>query len=170
MGNDNKKHNLWFYVEANVMNIYAKFQLHPPYSLWGEYFLENLPFMLPWQPIKFSDLDKIHMNRRRNISVKLLSKYLQWDSSKCQFSFFFHFKLMATISCHSNQSSYLIGKKKQYYSFTLPIDAICEIWQESASWLQRCRLKMLKTDGQRMPACTINSHTRLRWAKKFIFC
>ena len=29
-----------------------------------EYFFENLPFMLPWQPIKFSYLDKIHMNRR----------------------------------------------------------------------------------------------------------
>ena len=29
-----------------------------------EYRFENLPFMLPWQPIKFSDLDKIHMNRR----------------------------------------------------------------------------------------------------------
>ena len=29
-----------------------------------DYFFENLPFILPWQPIKFSDLDKIHMNRR----------------------------------------------------------------------------------------------------------
>ena len=29
MGNDNKKK---IYVEANVMNIYAKFQLHPPYG------------------------------------------------------------------------------------------------------------------------------------------
>ena len=29
-----------------------------------EYFFENLPFMLPWQPVKFSDLDKIHMVRR----------------------------------------------------------------------------------------------------------
>ena len=37
--------------------------------------------------------------------------------------------------------------QKQYYSFPLPIDAVCEIWQESASWLQRrCRLKMLTTD------------------------
>ena len=27
-----------------------------------EYFFENLPFMLSWQPIKFSDLDKIRMN------------------------------------------------------------------------------------------------------------
>ena len=23
------------YVEANVMNMYAKFHLHPPYSFWG---------------------------------------------------------------------------------------------------------------------------------------
>ena len=64
MGNDNK--NI-IYVAANVTNMYAKFQLHPPYSFWGEdfeYFFENLPFMLPWQPIKFRDLDKIHMNRR----------------------------------------------------------------------------------------------------------
>ena len=43
---------------------------------------------------------------------------------------------MATISCHSNQSSYPIGTKKtnkkttnkQYYSFPPPIDAICEKW------------------------------------------
>ena len=26
------------YVEANVMNLYAKFQLHPPYGFWGEDF------------------------------------------------------------------------------------------------------------------------------------
>ena len=38
-----------------------------------EYFLENLPFMLSWQPIKFSDLDKfiwIVEDYSRNISVK----------------------------------------------------------------------------------------------------
>ena len=57
------------YVEANVMNMNAKFQLHdPPYIFCEEdflkYFFENLPFMLPWQPIKFRDLDKIHMNCR----------------------------------------------------------------------------------------------------------
>ena len=59
---------------------------------------------------------------------------------------FSHYKSMVTISCHSNQSSYPIGTKKQYYSFPLPIDAIYEVWRESASWLQRCRLKMLTTD------------------------
>ena len=65
MGNDNKIYN---YVEANVMNIYATFQLHLPYGFWEERFLnmfffpENLAFRLPWQPtIKISDLDKIHM-------------------------------------------------------------------------------------------------------------
>ena len=38
--------------------------------------------------------------------------------------------------------------QKQFNSFLLPIDAICEIWYESALWLQRrCRLKMLSTDA-----------------------
>ena len=27
------------YVEANVMIMYAKFRLHPPYGFWGEDFL-----------------------------------------------------------------------------------------------------------------------------------
>ena len=47
------------------MNIYAKFQLHPPYGFWEDNFLniffENLAFQLPWQPIKISDLEKIDM-------------------------------------------------------------------------------------------------------------
>ena len=61
------------YVEANVMNIYAKFSFIPITASEEkifEYFFENLPFMLPWQPIKFGDLDKSHMNRRG-----LLKKY-----------------------------------------------------------------------------------------------
>ena len=55
------------------------------------------------------------------------------------------------------------------------MDAMCKIWQDSASWLQRrCRLKMLTTDGRRtttdgrrIPAYTISSpmSLRLRWAK-----
>ena len=35
MDNDNK---IIIYVEANVMNIYAKFQLHPPYGFLEEDF------------------------------------------------------------------------------------------------------------------------------------
>ena len=40
---------------------------------------------------------------------------------------FSDYKSMGTISCHSNQSSYPTGTKKNNYSFPQPIDAICEI-------------------------------------------
>ena len=80
---------------------------------------------------------------------------------------FSNYKSMASISCHRNQSSYLIGTKNNINRSPVPIDAICEIWRESASRLQRrCGLKMLtrKTDGrqrrmegQGMPAYTISS-------------
>ena len=56
MDNDNKTYII--YVEANVMNICAKFQFHAPYGFWEEdfliflFFFENLAFQLPWQPIK----------------------------------------------------------------------------------------------------------------------
>ena len=76
------------------MNMYAKFQLLPLTTSEEkifEYFFENLPFMLPWQPIKFSDLDKIHMNRRGLLKkhfFKKKSKYLQRDSKNWQFPLF----------------------------------------------------------------------------------
>ena len=54
MGNGNKN---TYFVEANVMNdvmnISAKFQLHPPYGFWGDDFFNmffvNLSFQLPNQ-------------------------------------------------------------------------------------------------------------------------
>ena len=50
-------------VGGNVLNKYAKFQLHPPYSFREEdfclfVFFESLPFTSLRQPIKSSDLDK----------------------------------------------------------------------------------------------------------------
>ena len=33
--------NNFFYVEPNVMNISAKFQLHPLYGFWGDDFGEK---------------------------------------------------------------------------------------------------------------------------------
>ena len=66
------------------MHIYAKFQLHPSYGFWEEdfwfFFFENLAFQLPWQPIKNSDLDKIHMVGRGLLQkhfCKTFSKYPQ---------------------------------------------------------------------------------------------
>ena len=69
---------------------------------------------------------------------------------------------MTIISCHSNQSSYPIGTKNNI-NCSLPIDAICEIWQESASWLKRrCCLKMLTTttddDGRTDDGCLAILH------------
>ena len=65
------------YVETNVLSMFAKFQLHPPY---GVKFFKKLPFMSPWQPIKLSNLDKIHIKREGpytiKISVKTNFKYL----------------------------------------------------------------------------------------------
>ena len=79
-----------------------------------EYFFEILTFMLPWQPIKFSNLDKIHMDRR-----DLLKKYfcekkilnICSETAKIANFHFSHYKSMETISFHSNQSSYPIGTK-----------------------------------------------------------
>ena len=53
MDNDNKNTN---YVEANVMNIYAKLQLYPPYGFSGEdfwiFFFENFPYLKATNPIQ----------------------------------------------------------------------------------------------------------------------
>ena len=54
------------FVEANAMNISAKFQLHPPYSFWGVDFLicfANWAFWFPWQPIRLRGLDKNMFDR-----------------------------------------------------------------------------------------------------------
>ena len=34
------------FVEANVMNMYAKFQLHPPYDFWEEFWIFFRKFTL----------------------------------------------------------------------------------------------------------------------------
>ena len=52
------------FLQANVMSISTKFQLHSPYGFCVDDFLtffSYLAFLLPWQPIKFSCLDKIHI-------------------------------------------------------------------------------------------------------------
>ena len=79
-----------------------------------EYFFENLPFMLPWQPIiKFSDLNKIHMNHRGLLKKQFRKKNLNICSETAKIAnfHFSHYKSMETISCHYNQSSYPIGTK-----------------------------------------------------------
>ena len=72
MSNGNKN---TIFVETNVMNISAEFQLHPPLMASEEMifeFFRKFSFWLPWT--KFICLVEDYS---RNISVKLLSKYLQ---------------------------------------------------------------------------------------------
>ena len=94
------------------------------------------------------------MNRRgllkKHFCKKKKNLNICSETAKTANFHFSHYKSMETVSCLSDWD------KKQYYSFPLPIDAMCEIWQESASWLQRrCHLKMLTTDndGQTTDTC-----------------
>ena len=105
------------YVDANVMNMYACMQNFSFIPLTDseekifEYFFKNLPFMLPWQPIKFSDFDKIHTNRRGLLKKHFSKKKNQnicSETAKIANFHFSHYKSMEIVSCHSNQSSYPI--------------------------------------------------------------
>ena len=115
------------------------------------HFYENRPFLPPRQPIKFTDFDKSHMKRRGLLNKHFCIFFLQYIPNETEniVNFLFsHYKPMGILSCHSNQGSYPTGIKN-IFSFPLPIGAICRIWKESASRLQRrCHLKML-TDGRR---------------------
>ena len=74
-----------------------------------EYFFENLPFMLPCQPIKSSDLDKSRMKHGGLLNTIFCKKKIQISPMTWQKIVNFHFshyKNMETLSCHSNQSSY----------------------------------------------------------------
>ena len=70
--------------------------------------------MLPWQPIKFSDLDKFHMTRRGLLKKHFCRKKnlnICSETAKLATFHFSHYKSLETKSCHSNQSSYPIGTK-----------------------------------------------------------
>ena len=114
------------------MNISAKFHRHPfmaseEKSFEYMFFLcAKLAFRLPWQPIKFSDLDKIHMVARELLKKHFCKTFVKISAVQ-PISTFFHYKSIETICCHCNQSSYPIGTKTQLF-VPPPIDAICEIW------------------------------------------
>ena len=66
----------------NVMNMYAKYQLQTPMD-FEIFFFENLPIMSPWQPIKFSELNKIHTNHGRLLKKQFCRK-IQNDCSETE--------------------------------------------------------------------------------------
>ena len=78
-----------------------------------KHFYENLPFLPHRQPIKFTDLDKSRMKRKRLINKHFCKKNpnIPNETEKMVNFLFSHYKSMGTISCHSNQSSYPTGIK-----------------------------------------------------------
>ena len=136
------------YVETNVINMSAKFQLHPSYGFWEEDFwiiFWKFTFMLPWQPIKFSHSDKIHMNHRgglkKHFCRKKKSKNFCSETAKIANFHFSHYKSVETKL--PQQPEFLSDWNQNTIIHSLPptppptpatpIDAICEIWKESAS-------------------------------------
>ena len=76
-----------------------------------KFFFENLPFLMPQQPIKISDQDEGHLKRSALLN-KPFSKNKNETAEIANFHFS-HYKSMETGSCHSNQSSYLTGTKNK---------------------------------------------------------
>ena len=99
----------------------------------------------------------------RNISICHLSKFLQWNSNKCQFPLF----PLATVSYHRNLSSYPIGTKIKLF---IPLACRCYMWNfVRISFMASEEMLFENVDGRRMPTYTISStmSLRLRWAKNW---
>ena len=74
-----------------------------------KHFYENKPFLPRRQPIEFTDVDKSGMKRRGLLNKHFCKKNpnIPNETEKIVNFLFSHYKSMGTISCHSNQSSYL---------------------------------------------------------------
>ena len=153
------------------MDVSAKIQLHPPYSFWGDDFLI---FFLPIYPFgchgnqsnsavrtKFKCLVEDYS---RNICVKLLSKYLQWDSNKGLLSLFPHYKSVTIATW------VLIQLRLKQMPLLVPLAYRCYMWNlvriglmasAEISFENVDRRQKTTDDRQQMPANTISSHMRL---------
>ena len=71
-----------------------------------EYFFENLAFQLPWQPIKFSDLDKIPIVGRRLLQKYFCKTFFKISAVTQTWMPISTFPIISIwkLSCHSNQS------------------------------------------------------------------
>ena len=85
-----------------------------PEKIIFQYFFTNLAFRLPWQSIKTAIWTKLIglVKYSRNISVKLLLKYLQWDRNKL---FIFPIISQLKISCHSSKSTWATAIKNIHF-------------------------------------------------------
>ena len=117
-----------------------------------EYFFESLPFMLPWQPIKFSDFDKIHMNRWGLLKKHICKKNLNICSETAKIAnfHFSHYKLMETICCHN-------GIQKLWFLHAacrwMLVNISMKFHEDTLKWFQSYRADMI---------CHRNAHYKLQ--------
>ena len=80
------------YVETNVINMYAKFQLHPHYDFWGEDFWIIFPKFILYVALATNQIQRFGQNSYFGLLKKHFcrkkSKYLQWDSKNCNVPLF----------------------------------------------------------------------------------
>ena len=81
------------------------------------FFFKNLASRLPWQPIKTSDLDKIHTKRRGLLKKHFIKKNVNICSeTEINANFHFsHYKSMETLSFQSNESTWAMTIKNILY-------------------------------------------------------
>ena len=147
------------YVEANVMNMYAKFQLHPPYNFWGEDFwiffrkFTLYVAMATNQIQRFGQnsyecrgLLKKHFCKKKNLNICS-------ETAKIPNSIF------PTVHIRLEQKTQLFVPpiymwNMERIGFILLGEVVWKCWR----WM---------TDGRQMPANTISSPMSLwlRWAK-----
>ena len=73
------------------------------------FFLENLAFQLPWQPIKISDFDKIHMVGRG----LLQEQFCICTNTEINANLhFYHYKSMENSSYNSNETTWATNDNK----------------------------------------------------------
>ena len=125
------------YVETNVMNMYAKFQL---LMLMRRRFLNNFSKIYSFcchgnqsNSVIWTEFIWIVEDYSRNISVKKILIICS-EVAKIATFHFSHYKSMETISCHSNQ--FLSDwNKKERFSFTAS-EVIWKCWRTTdEGWL-----------------------------------
>ena len=157
-----------------VRNNSAKFQLYPPNSFWGvDFWIFFLKFCL-FVAMVTNQIKKLQQKKvcfvedhLRNISVKLLSKYLQWDSSKCQFSFF-------PIICQVAIATRVLIRLGQKIILLLIPTYRCYAWNIARISFVTAEEMFENVDNDRLTvtdAClyyklTYEPSAQVRWAKK----
>ena len=110
------------FIEANIINNSAKFQLYPSYSFWGvdflKYFFTNLTFRLP---IGNQQIERFGLKWYawwRTTQQTFVQNFCQNICNEIAINLNFHFshcKSMETLSCHSNQSAWATAIKNNIF-------------------------------------------------------